>query len=47
VVEKVIGEEFVEHIEVPATLHFLGIAANDRLCRFAWVINRHNFLHWN
>jgi hypothetical protein len=46
VVEKIIGEEFVEHIEVAATLHLLGITANDCLCRFARVVNRHDLLHW-
>jgi hypothetical protein len=46
VVEKIIGEEFVEHIEVPATLYFLGIAANDCLCRFALVVNSHDLLRW-
>jgi hypothetical protein len=46
VVEKIIAEELFEHIEVPAALHFLGIAANDRLCRFARIANRHDLPHW-
>jgi hypothetical protein len=31
VVEKVIGEELVEHFKIPAALHLFGIPAHDRL----------------
>ena len=38
VVEKVVGEEFLEHCEIPAALHFLGVAANDCLRGFAELL---------
>jgi hypothetical protein len=31
VVEKVVGKEFLEDIEITAALHFLRVAAHDRL----------------
>jgi hypothetical protein len=30
VINEVIGEEFLENIEVSTALHFFGIAADDR-----------------
>ena len=44
VVEKIIGEEFLEHLEIPAALHLLGVAANDSLRRFAWFAAGHDLL---
>ena len=44
VIEKVIGEEFLEHLEIPAALHLLRVAANDSLCHFAWFAADHDLL---
>ena len=35
VVEEIVGEELIEHVEISAALHFFGIAADNRLCGFA------------
>ena len=35
VIEKIVGEQFVEHGEIPAALHLLGVAADDSLRGFA------------
>ena len=34
-VEKVVGKQFLEHLEIPAALHFLGVPPNYCLRRFA------------
>jgi hypothetical protein len=44
VVEKIIGEEFLEHFEIPAALHLLGVAANDSLRGFACFAGGHDLL---
>src|SRR5262245_14458705 len=36
VVNKVVGEQFFEHLEVPLALDFLGIAADDSLRGIAY-----------
>ena len=43
VVEEVIGEEFVEHFEISAALHFLRVAANDCFCSLAHIVDRHGY----
>jgi hypothetical protein len=30
-VDEVVGKEFLEEVEIPATLYFFGISADDRL----------------
>jgi len=45
VINKIIGEELLEHFEIPATLHFFGVAADDGLRRFADVVGGHDVLH--
>jgi hypothetical protein len=34
-VEKIVGKQFLEHLEIPAALHFLGVPPNNCLRRFA------------
>ena len=34
-VEKIFGKQFLEHLEIPAALHFLGVPPNYCLRRFA------------
>ena len=45
VVEKVIGEELVEHFKIPATLHLFGVPAHDRLRGLTRIVDRHGLLH--
>jgi hypothetical protein len=28
-VEKIVGKQFLEHLEIPAALHFLGVPPNN------------------
>ena len=44
VIEKIVGEEFFEHFEIPAALHLLGVAADDGLRGFADVVGGHDLL---
>ena len=44
VVEKIVGEEFLEHFKIPTALHLLGVAANDSLRGFADVAGGHDLL---
>jgi hypothetical protein len=46
VVDEVVGEQFIEHREIAASLHFFGVAANDRFCGFACVAGGHDMLQW-
>ena len=41
VIEKVVGEEFVEHFEIPAALHLFGVPADDCLRGFAHTALAH------
>jgi hypothetical protein len=34
-VEKIVGEQFLEHLEIPAALYFLGVPPNNCLRGFA------------
>jgi hypothetical protein len=40
-VEKVIGEELLEHFEISTALNFLRVAAHDRLGGLTHIIGRH------
>jgi hypothetical protein len=42
VVEKIVGEEFLEDLEITPALHFLRVAAHDRLRGLTQ--NRHGFV---
>ena len=44
VIEKIVGEEFLEHLKIPAALHLLGVAADDSLGGFANVAGGHDLL---
>jgi hypothetical protein len=44
VIEKIVGEEFFEHFEISAALHFLGVAADDGLGGVADVVGGHDVL---
>jgi hypothetical protein len=41
VVQEVVGEQFVEELEVAAALHLLGVASHDGLCGFAYIAAAH------
>src|SRR4051812_16957684 len=41
-IEEVVCEQRLEHCEIPAALHFLGVASNDSLCGFAQLIAVHD-----
>src|SRR5438309_1913124 len=41
VVKKVVGEEFVEHFEIPTALHLFGVPAHSRLRGPTHIIDRH------
>src|SRR5882762_8071777 len=43
-VEKIVGEQFIEHFEIPAALHFLGVASNDCFRGFAHIDLGHDVL---
>ena len=43
-IDKIVGEEFVEHFEIPAALHLFGVAADDGLRDFADVVGGHDLL---
>jgi hypothetical protein len=44
VVEKIVGEEFLKDLEITPALHFLRIAAHDRLRGLTQIVNRHDFV---
>jgi hypothetical protein len=42
VIEKVVSEELLEHCEIPAALHFFGVAPNHCFRSFAWIDTGHD-----
>jgi len=44
VVEKIVGEELLEDLEITPALHFLGVAAHDRLRGLTQIVSRHDFV---
>jgi hypothetical protein len=44
VVEKIVGEEFLKDLEITPALHFLRVAAHDRLRGLTQIVNRHDFV---
>lgn len=44
VVEEVVGEDFLEDVEVPTALHFFGVPADDRFRGFARCTVTHESL---
>src|SRR5437016_1827462 len=41
-VEKIVRKQFLEHLEIAATLHFLGVPPNNGLRGFAYTDLGHN-----
>jgi hypothetical protein len=46
-VEKIVGEQFLEHLEIPAALHFLGVPPNNCLAASLTLIMVMMFLQPN
>ena len=42
VIHEIVGKEFLEYVEVPFALNFLGIPAHHRLCRCRYCILVHS-----